>query len=145
MRNAPGRASSQGRRSPDPIRPPSGERTRHAGGGPGRNKWNLTARRPRDSDRKSTRLNSSHRCISYAVFCLKKDYGEDGSIQGLFDFYGIPYSGSGILPSAIGINKAFQKRLMASGGFASTHFIIIKRDEGIGQSVEKLIDLFRKN
>src|SRR5437762_12806775 len=26
----------------------------------------------RDIDRKSTRLNSSHRCISYAVFCLKK-------------------------------------------------------------------------
>src|SRR5437762_4764801 len=25
-----------------------------------------------DIDRKSTRLNSSHRCISYAVFCLKK-------------------------------------------------------------------------
>src|SRR5437762_11419576 len=28
--------------------------------------------RPTDPDRKSTRLNSSHRCISYAVFCLKK-------------------------------------------------------------------------
>src|SRR5690348_17769864 len=27
---------------------------------------------PRDSDRKSTRLNSSHPSISYAVFCLKK-------------------------------------------------------------------------
>src|SRR5437763_11196909 len=27
---------------------------------------------PRHPDRKSTRLNSSHRCISYAVFCLKK-------------------------------------------------------------------------
>src|SRR5437763_4710891 len=27
---------------------------------------------PRNRDRKSTRLNSSHRCISYAVFCLKK-------------------------------------------------------------------------
>src|SRR5436189_4507962 len=26
----------------------------------------------KESDRKSTRLNSSHRCISYAVFCLKK-------------------------------------------------------------------------
>src|SRR5437764_1736665 len=37
---------------------------------------NLTARRSstrRLSDRKSTRLNSSHRCISYAVFCLKKN------------------------------------------------------------------------
>src|SRR5436189_5292973 len=30
------------------------------------------APRPRSGDRKSTRLNSSHRCISYAVFCLKK-------------------------------------------------------------------------
>src|SRR5437762_5090994 len=29
-------------------------------------------RRARGLDRKSTRLNSSHRCISYAVFCLKK-------------------------------------------------------------------------
>src|SRR5437867_1639840 len=29
-------------------------------------------RRPRPPDRKSTRLNSSHRTISYAVFCLKK-------------------------------------------------------------------------
>src|SRR5437762_7788268 len=28
--------------------------------------------RTRGADRKSTRLNSSHRCISYAVFCLKK-------------------------------------------------------------------------
>src|SRR5437762_9394646 len=34
-------------------------------------------------DRKSTRLNSSHRCISYAVFCLKKKtkYAEGGSIH----------------------------------------------------------------
>src|SRR5437879_11253337 len=28
--------------------------------------------KPFERDRKSTRLNSSHRCISYAVFCLKK-------------------------------------------------------------------------
>src|SRR5437764_5916595 len=30
------------------------------------------ASQPVCGDRKSTRLNSSHRCISYAVFCLKK-------------------------------------------------------------------------
>src|SRR5437879_9459978 len=34
---------------------------------PGRTIGNIAVR-----DRKSTRLNSSHRCISYAVFCLKK-------------------------------------------------------------------------
>src|SRR5437763_3662868 len=31
----------------------------------------------RERDRKSTRLNSSHRCISYAVFCLKKKKKKD--------------------------------------------------------------------
>src|SRR5437879_10673946 len=34
--------------------------------------------RGRSLDRKSTRLNSSHRCISYAVFCLKKKKVEYG-------------------------------------------------------------------
>src|SRR5436189_3214252 len=37
--------------------------------GPGRPQQGLL------QDRKSTRLNSSHRCISYAVFCLKKKNG----------------------------------------------------------------------
>src|SRR5437763_11452101 len=37
----------------------------------------VAARRcgPPGADRKSTRLNSSHRCISYSVFCLKKTTG----------------------------------------------------------------------
>src|SRR5437764_9124712 len=32
-------------------------------------------------DRKSTRLNSSHRCISYAVFCLKKKNTEKSELR----------------------------------------------------------------
>src|SRR5438309_9325600 len=47
------------------------ERIRHTAGGrgfPGRQRILRTAER----DRKSTRLNSSHSSISYAVFCLKK-------------------------------------------------------------------------
>src|SRR5437762_10169384 len=39
----------------------------HSGGGD-----RLNDGQPHNGDRKSTRLNSSHRCISYAVFCLKK-------------------------------------------------------------------------
>src|SRR5437879_8785581 len=35
--------------------------------------WNVLFVALRSRDRKSTRLNSSHRCISYAVFCLKKN------------------------------------------------------------------------
>src|SRR4051812_49634550 len=39
-------------------------------------------RRPRE-DRKSTRLNSSHMSISYAVFCLKKKKKRDNKVQTL--------------------------------------------------------------
>src|SRR5690625_5428028 len=35
-------------------------------------RWNDTCKTGTDTDRKSTRLNSSHVAISYAVFCLKK-------------------------------------------------------------------------
>src|SRR2546430_10410991 len=45
------------------------------GASPGGSGWRATRRPPRSwsaSDRKSTRLNSSHSQISYAVFCLKK-------------------------------------------------------------------------
>src|SRR5215210_3461079 len=45
------------------------------------------------SDRKSTRLNSSHRCISYAVFCLKKKKiaGIDRWMYNYFDVAAIGY------------------------------------------------------
>jgi UDP-N-acetylmuramate--alanine ligase len=44
--------------------------------------------------------------IDVAFLALHGMKGEDGSIQGLLEWYGIPYTGSGVLPSAIGINKA---------------------------------------
>src|SRR2546422_3181223 len=52
------------------ARAPHAPWTLHAGS----SRWPLCARQParRSGDRKSTRLNSSHGYISYAVFCLKK-------------------------------------------------------------------------
>src|SRR5436189_3239730 len=41
-------------------------------GRPSRSRSSCCSCRMNETDRKSTRLNSSHRCISYAVFCLKK-------------------------------------------------------------------------
>src|SRR5437764_5646788 len=60
-----------GRNEGAPILPPKGERTRTPTPTPQPLLFSgiLALGNP---DRKSTRLNSSHRCISYAVFCLKK-------------------------------------------------------------------------
>lgn len=67
--------------------------------------------------------------IDFAFLCLHGPYGEDGTIQGLLDYYGIPYSGSGIYPSAVGINKVIQKQLMADANFNCPHNMTIAKDE----------------
>lgn len=54
--------------------------------------------------------------IDFGFLALHGTFGEDGSIQGIFEWLGIPYSGSGILPSAIGINKSIQKDFQTATG-----------------------------
>lgn len=79
--------------------------------------------------------------IDFAFLCLHGPYGEDGRIQGLFEYVQIPYSGSGILPSSIGIDKALQKELMVNKGFNSPKFISIKRDDWMDG---KAMDTFKR-
>ena len=55
--------------------------------------------------------------FDFAFLALHGPYGEDGNIQGILEWNNIPYSGAGILPSAIGINKLVQKDLMKLAGF----------------------------
>ncbi|GAB4332653.1 MAG: hypothetical protein OHK0038_08450 [Flammeovirgaceae bacterium] len=57
--------------------------------------------------------------FDFAFLALHGPYGEDGNIQGLLEWYGIPYSGCGILSSAIGIDKKIQKELFKSVGLLS--------------------------
>ncbi|MFL5763446.1 MAG: D-alanine--D-alanine ligase [Bacteroidia bacterium] len=71
------------------------------------------------------------RYFDFAFLCLHGPFGEDGKIQGLLEYLQIPYSGSGILPSAIGINKAIQKRMMVNAGFNSPAFFTIDRNDYI--------------
>jgi D-alanine-D-alanine ligase len=50
--------------------------------------------------------------MDFAFVVMHGPYAEDGSIQGLLEWFGIPYMGAGILGSAIGIDKAFQNKLI---------------------------------
>ncbi|MEY4745360.1 MAG: hypothetical protein RL272_1305 [Candidatus Parcubacteria bacterium] len=50
-------------------------------------------------------------------------YGEDGCLQGLFELAGHAYVGSGVLGSAVGMDKVIQKRLLAQAGIPVVPFI----------------------
>jgi D-alanine-D-alanine ligase len=84
--------------------------------------------------------------IDFAFLALHGMFGEDGTIQGLLEWLGIPYSGSGILPSALGMQKRLQKQLMEKGGFNCPAHTVITREawmstnrEGVQKRVLKLM------
>ncbi len=54
--------------------------------------------------------------IDVAVIALHGTYGEDGVIQGMLEFLGIPYTGSGVMASAVGMNKVMTKQIAAFNG-----------------------------
>lgn len=66
--------------------------------------------------------------MDFAFLALHGPYGEDGNIQGMLEWYNIPYTGSGILPSAVGINKIVQKSLMRNAGFPGPDFLYLSKE-----------------
>ncbi|RJQ46782.1 MAG: D-alanine--D-alanine ligase [Gaiellales bacterium] len=63
--------------------------------------------------------------IEVAFLALHGKFGEDGRIQGLLDILGIPYTGSGVLASAIGMNKAFSKKIASFYDIPTPAFSLI--------------------
>ncbi len=93
---------------------------------------------------KKLSLSDLKNSIDFAFLCLHGPYGEDGKLQGLLEYYQIPYSGSGILPSAIGINKAIQKDMMVSKGFNSPAYITIKRTDWISGKAKNAYNITKE-
>ncbi|MDE7165348.1 MAG: D-alanine--D-alanine ligase [Clostridiales bacterium] len=54
--------------------------------------------------------------VDCALLCMHGILGEDGSLQGLLEMCGIPYTGSGVMASAIGMNKIKSKQAFVGAG-----------------------------
>ncbi len=57
------------------------------------------------------------------VIMLHGKPGEDGTVQGMLELMGIPYTGSGVLASAIGMNKIATKRLLLAHNLPTPQFV----------------------
>ena len=60
---------------------------------------------------------------------LHGTYGEDGTIQGLFEMADLPYVGCGVLASSTGMDKAFMKTLFRDAGLPICNYVWFLRDE----------------
>lgn len=55
-------------------------------------------------------------------------YGEDGTIQGALELFGIPYTGSGVMASSIGMDKWRTKLLWRASGVSTPNFELVRAD-----------------
>ena len=69
--------------------------------------------------------------IEAAFVALHGRYGEDGCVQGLLELMGIPYTGSGVLASALAMNKLYAKQAFAAAGLLITPFVALSQGETI--------------
>ncbi len=78
--------------------------------------------------------------IDVAVICTHGNGGEDGCLQGWLELCGVPYTGSGVAASAIGMNKSLCKRVFTAAGLNTlAHELILRPDyeHGLRSVIER--------
>jgi D-alanine-D-alanine ligase len=64
--------------------------------------------------------------------------GEDGTLQGALEYLGVPYTGSGVMGSAIGMDKLRTKRLALSVGVPTADFVVLSGPQDFELALERL-------
>jgi D-alanine-D-alanine ligase len=64
--------------------------------------------------------------------------GEDGTLQGALEFLGLPYTGSGVMGSAIGMDKLRTKRLAQAVGIPTTDYMVLRSPADLDTCLERL-------
>lgn len=81
--------------------------------------------------------------IDIAFIALHGKYGEDGAIQGLLEIMGIPYTGSGVLSSAVCANKVLAKKIFMLNRIPTPAFMSLGAKELKRMGVESFISGFK--
>lgn len=76
--------------------------------------------------------------IEYAYNALHGKYGEDGCIQGLLEILKIPYTGCGVMSSALCMNKEYTKKILATADIPLIKSVFIRKDENVLEAVKNL-------
>ncbi|HKC04833.1 MAG TPA: D-alanine--D-alanine ligase family protein [Patescibacteria group bacterium] len=67
--------------------------------------------------------------VDVVFIAIHGPYGEDGTVQGMLELAGIKYTGSGVLASAIGMDKIIFRKLMAQEKIPVPKYVVVKRGE----------------
>ena len=65
-------------------------------------------------------------------------FGEDGTVQGVLEWLGIPYTGSGVLASALAMDKVRTKRLWRADGLPTAPYEVLTKDTNLKVVAKRL-------
>ena len=89
---------------------------------------------PREHELLALRTQGFARCF----IALHGRHGEDGTVQGALELLGLPYTGSGVMASAIGMDKVMTKRVWLAEGLPTPRYVCLAPGE---QTAERLARL----
>ena len=73
-----------------------------------------------------------------AYNALHGKYGEDGCIQGLLELMKIPYTGCGVMSSAVCMNKEYTKKVLSSAGLPLIKSVLVTKGDNLYEKVKPL-------
>ena len=73
-----------------------------------------------------------------AFIALHGRFGEDGTVQGALELLGIPYTGSGVMPSALSIDKVMTKRVWLAEGIATPRYVLLRKGATTSQQLTEV-------
>lgn len=82
-----------------------------------------------------------HATVDVVLPILHGPFGEDGTIQGLFEIADIPYVGPGVLASAAGMDKEFTKKLMVAEGLPVTPEAVLRSGDSLSAAERERLGL----
>src|SRR5687768_15371568 len=92
---------------------------------------------PAERDLSELKKKGFRRCF----IALHGRFGEDGTVQGALELLGIPYTGSGVMASAIAIDKVMTKRVWLAEGLPTPRFVRLAADQQGREQVRAVPDV----
>ena len=78
--------------------------------------------------------------VTRVFIALHGRYGEDGTVQGALEWLGIPYTGSGVMASAMAMDKVMTKRVWQAAGLSTPDYVWLAPDQQSPEQIARVPD-----
>ncbi|MBI2003492.1 MAG: D-alanine--D-alanine ligase [Parcubacteria group bacterium] len=86
------------------------------------------------------KLEKAVKSVDLCFLATHGEFGEDGRLQAVLESYGVPYTGSGVLASALALNKAKSRQFFSASGLKAPKTLFVKEDENFKSQLKFFIN-----